>query len=81
MRLRFFLACLCLIVIACGSQQQQQTKAPEPEKKPSQNSEPVDLGDKIAPVEVRALKGAKEVRKRIEDQRKEDRSIVEEANH
>ena len=78
MRLRIFLIVLLWMTVACHSQQ-QEPKTAQP-KKPAKNSEPVDLGDNTAPVEVRALHGAKEVRKRIEEQRKEDRPIVDEAN-
>ena len=42
---------------------------------------PENLGDPNAPTEVRALKGAKEVKERIDTQRKDDSKVLEESDH
>ena len=77
MRLLLLFALLSLLVAGCGVE--KKSKAPEPKKEVKQ-SQPVDLSDNSAPLEVRALQGAKEVKKRIDDQRKENSPVVEEAN-
>ena len=41
---------------------------------------PENIGDKNAPTAIKALKGAKEVKKRIDTQRKEDAKVLQETN-
>ena len=41
---------------------------------------PENIGDKNAPTAIKALKGAKEVKKRIDKQRKEDARVLQETN-
>jgi hypothetical protein len=70
------LVLLCLALVSCRS-----------EKKPEKTQEevaaealPENLGDKTAPVAIKALKGAKEVKKRIDNQRQEDSKVIKETN-
>jgi len=77
MRLMFLSATLILFLVGCGGEAKQKSAEP---KKEEQKSEPVDLGDNTAPIEVRALRGAKEVRTQIDTQRKENKNVVDEAN-
>lgn len=41
---------------------------------------PENIGDKTAPTAIKALKGAKEVRKRMDAQREKDSKVLEETN-
>jgi hypothetical protein len=41
---------------------------------------PENIGDKTAPTAIKALKGAKEVKKRMDAQRKEDSEVLEQSN-
>jgi hypothetical protein len=70
------LVLLCLALVSCKF-----------EKKPEKTQEevaaealPENIGDKTAPVAIKALRGAKEVKKRIDGQRKEDSKVLKESN-
>ena len=70
------LVLLCLALVSCKS-----------EKKPEKTQEevaaealPENIGDKTAPVAIKALRGAKEVKKTIDNQRQEDSKVLKESN-
>jgi len=71
-----FLIILCIFLISCNS-----------DKKPEKTQEevaaealPENIGDKTAPTAIKALRGAKEVKKRIDGQRQEDSKFLKESN-
>jgi|GEM_PF-4154042 len=77
MRYLFCVAILSLLFCGCGTE-----KKPEKQVKEHTVEEalPENLGDANAPTEVRALRGAKEVKERIETQRKNDSKVLEESD-
>jgi hypothetical protein len=67
---------LCISLVSCKS-----------DKKPEKTQEevaaealPENIGDKTAPTQIKALRGAKEVKKRIDAQRQEDSKVLKESN-
>ena len=52
--------------------------SPEAEEKKKIEKEVKDLGDPNAPIEIRALQGAKQVKKDFEEKQKEEKKILEE---
>lgn len=77
MAVRFvILILLCIALISCKS-----------DKKPEKTQEevaaealPENIGDKTAPTAIKAYKGAKEVKKRIDSQRQQDSKVLKESN-
>lgn len=70
---------LGLLLLSCHSEtakknaanQQQGTKTAE------RKAQPEDLGDSTEPIEIRALKGAKDVKKEMDKRREEEKQILQ----
>jgi len=71
MRLLPLLLTGLLLIPGCG-------KNPEAQEKKKIEKEVKDLGDPNAPLEIRALQGAKQVKKDIEEKQKEEKKTLEE---
>ncbi len=71
MRVLALLLSGALLIFGCG-------KNPEAEEKNKVQKEVEDLGDPNAPLEIRALQGAKQVKTDIEKKQKEEQKILKE---
>jgi len=71
MRVLALLLSGALLISGCG-------KNPEAEEKKKVQKEVEDLGDPNAPLEIRALQGAKQVKTDFEEKQKEEQKILEE---
>jgi hypothetical protein len=74
--LGILLLIFALTVLSCHSDSKQKTtqkKNLTTEKK----KDPVDLGDPSEPLEIRALKGAEQVKKDADKKREEEKRILE----
>ena len=70
------LASVCCF--ACKSDQ-KKTQPPSAEET-AVDALPENIGDKTAPTAIKALKGAKEVKKQMDAQRKEDAEVLQQSN-
>jgi predicted Holliday junction resolvase-like endonuclease len=70
------LVILCIALVGCKSERNPA----KTQEEVAAEALPENIGDKTAPVEIKALKGAKEVKKRIDAQRKEDSKVLKESN-
>jgi uncharacterized protein YcfL len=71
-----FLVLLCLALVGCKS----ENKPEKTQEEVAAEALPENIGDKTAPVAIKALRGAKEVKKRIDNQRQEDSKVLKESN-
>ena len=67
------------IIISFGCEEQKKPREPSAEET-AVDALPENIGDKTAPTAIKALKGAKEVKKRMDAQRKKDSKVLEEIN-
>jgi len=67
-----------LLLTGCGMQKKPENQVKE---HTPDSSVPENLGDPNAPTEVRALQGAHQVQDRLNEQRKEDSKVLQEADH
>ena len=70
------LVLLCLALVGCKSEK----KAEKTQEEVAAEALPENIGDKTAPVQIKALRGAKEVKKRMDTQRQEDSKVLKESN-
>jgi hypothetical protein len=78
MRYLLCVAILSILFYGCGMEKKPEKQVKE---HTAEEAVPENLGDPNAPSEIRALRGAKEVKQRIEGQRKEDSKVLEESDH
>ncbi|MCI0416200.1 hypothetical protein L0222_25785 [bacterium] len=67
---------LSLSLICCKSDK----KPEKTQEETAAEALPENIGDKTAPTAIKAYKGAKEVKKRIDSQRQEDSKVLKESN-
>jgi hypothetical protein len=67
---------LCISLISCKSDKQPE----KTQEEVAAEALPENIGDKTAPTQIKALRGAKEVKKRIDAQRQEDSKVLKESN-
>jgi hypothetical protein len=77
MRFAILLFLLIILPFGCRSEKKQEK---ENARDTAVEALPENLGDKTAPTEVRALKGAKEVKRRFDEQQKEDSKVLKESD-
>jgi hypothetical protein len=77
MRTFFILVFICSLVFGCKADKKPDTPTAE---ETAVDALPENIGDKNAPTAIKALKGAKEVKKQLDQQRKEDSKVLEETN-
>ncbi len=73
-------AAIALVLILSGCGNEKKAEQPLEELQPPVEAMPENVGDNTAPVQIRALKGAKEVKSKLDSQRKEDSKVLEESN-
>ena len=77
----FGAACLVFLVLLLGACKAKEEKTENPSaEKTAVDSLPENIGDKTAPTAIKAYKGAKEVKKRIDAQREKDAKVLKESN-
>ena len=77
MRMFMFILALSILMVSCKAEKKPETKTVE---ETAEDSLPENIGDKNAPTAIKALKGAKEVKKRMDTRRDEDSKVLEESN-
>jgi hypothetical protein len=68
---------LSFLLIACNLEKKPNEPTVE---ETAVEALPENVGDKNTPTAIKALRGAKEVKKKIDGQRKEDAKVLEETN-
>lgn len=72
---------ICVFLFsACGGGEKQNAAEPKRSVPAPDQNVPIDLGDPTQPVQVRALRNAKEVKKQIDAQRKQNQPVVDATN-
>ena len=68
---------LAVFFVGCNTDKKAQEPTVE---ETAVDALPENVGDKNTPTAIKALRGAKEVKKRIDTQRKEDAKVLQETN-
>ncbi|MGH9857069.1 MAG: hypothetical protein ACRD4B_04405 [Acidobacteriota bacterium] len=68
---------LSFLLIACKIEEKPDEPTAE---ETAVDALPENVGDKNTPTAIKALRGAKEVKKKIDSQRKEDAKVLQETN-
>jgi hypothetical protein len=77
LRIFIFLAALSILMINCGTEKKPEKAT---EEQTAVEALPENIGDQNAPTAIKALKGAKEVKRQMDVQRKEDSEVLKESN-
>jgi len=67
-----------LLLTSCGMEKKPEEKAKD---HTAVDSVPENVGDPNAPVEVRALQGAKQIQQKSKEQNKENSKVLDQVDH